>query len=96
MNHYLPKPLNTAAIELPSSLEPLLEKLAEHVHDKWAETRIAQGWTYGPQRDDATLQHPCLQAYADLSEDEKELDRVTARETLKAILLLGFFIRSES
>jgi hypothetical protein len=96
MSAYVPQPLNTAAVELPEELAPLLEKLAEHVHDCWAETRIAQGWTYGPLRDDIQRHHPCLQAYSELSEDEKELDRVTARETLKAISLLGFVIVSNS
>lgn len=89
---YAPTPLDTSGVVLPNELDPLLEKLAEHVHDRWAETRIAQGWQYGPLRDDLQRHHPCLKAYSELSEEEKELDRVTARETLKAILLLGFVI----
>ncbi|MCH5328956.1 MAG: Ryanodine receptor Ryr, partial [Coprobacter sp.] len=51
-----------------------------------------QGWTYGPQRDDAALRHPCLVPYSQLSEAEKEYDRNTSTETLKLILKLGFKI----
>jgi hypothetical protein len=36
--------------------------------------------------------HPCLVAYADLPENEREYDRNTAMETLKAIMKLGFEI----
>jgi len=89
---YIPKPLDTSAVALPPSLQELLEKLAENTHEAWAATRIAQGWTFGPARDDAAKKHPCLVPYRDLTEAEKDLDRVTARETLKAILVLGYRI----
>jgi hypothetical protein len=89
---YQPKPLNTAAINLPASLQQLLEHLAENAHDVWAATRIAQGWSYGSSRDDASKTHPCLVPYTELPESEKEYDRRTAGETLKAILKLGYSI----
>ncbi len=77
---------------LAPELLALGEQLAEHVHECWAVERIAQGWTYGPQRDDAAKHHPCLVPYPDLSDEEKRFDRVTAQGTLKAILKLGFRI----
>jgi hypothetical protein len=94
MTTYTPKPLDTSAVVLPAELRDLLERLAENTHDVWAAQRIKDGWSYGPQRDDATKQHPCLVPYADLPEAEKEYDRQTAGETLKAILLLGFVIKT--
>lgn len=87
---YQPRPLDTSAVELPASLSPLIEKLAEHNHDLWAEGRLQQGWTLGPHRDDARKQHPCLVPYAQLPESEKEIDRRTAMGILKAIHVLGF------
>lgn len=89
---YTPKPLDTSAMHLPLSLSPLLEKLAENTHDVWAAQRISQGWTFGPARDDAAKTSPCLVPYVDLPESEKEYDRKTVAETLKAILLLGYSI----
>jgi hypothetical protein len=53
---------------------------------------MAEGWRYGPERNDERKEHPCLVPYNELSESEKEYDRKTAIETLKAIGLLGFKI----
>jgi ryanodine receptor 2 len=92
MTTYQPKVLDTSGVELPASLRGLLEKLAENTHEVWATTRIEQGWTHGPTRDDANKRHPCLVPYAELPESEKEYDRRTAVETLKAILALGYTI----
>ena len=92
MNTYTPEPIDTSAVTLPSSLQGLLERLAEHTHDVWAVTRIAQGWTCGPARDDTNKKHPCLVPYDQLPDSEKEYDRKTAAETLKAILKLGYTI----
>ena len=55
---------------------------------------IKDGWTYGKERNDAEKKHPCLVAYDDLSEEEKEYDRSTAFSTLKFIVKLGFRISS--
>jgi hypothetical protein len=90
MSLYHPQPLDTSRVQLPPSLEELLEKLAENTHDVWAKERIAQGWSYGPSRDDANKKHPCLVPYTDLPESEKEYDRKTAEETLKVILKFGY------
>jgi hypothetical protein len=68
------------------------EKIAENVHDVWAEGRVKEGWTYGETRNDELKQHPCLVPYGDLSDSEKEYDRNTAMETLKLIMKLGYKI----
>jgi ryanodine receptor 2 len=67
--------------------------MAKNVHEVWAESRLSQGWTYGPERSDALKQHPCLVAYEELSEVEKDYDRNTAVKTLKLIMKLGFKIK---
>lgn len=65
---YIPQPIDTNGVALPDELMPLVEKMAKNVHEVWAETRIAQGWTYGEKRDDEKKKHPCLIAYEDLPE----------------------------
>lgn len=92
MTTYRPRPLDTSAIALTPELAALSEKLAENVHDEWASQRLAQGWTWGPHRDDAAKRHPGLVPYAELPEEEKEVDRVVVMATLKGILALGFSI----
>ena len=79
---YTPKPIDTSKIALPEELVELTEKIAENVHDVWAEGRIKQGWTYGEERNDALKQTPCLVPYNELPESEKEYDRNTAVETV--------------
>jgi ryanodine receptor 2 len=89
---YQPKPIETSKVTLSPGLHALTELLAEHAHDIWARQRMAEGWTYGPKRDDASKKHPDLIAYADLSDSEKQYDRNAAMETLKAIVALGYKI----
>jgi hypothetical protein len=93
---YRPKPIDTGAIVLGPQIEELVEHLAESVHDNWAVRRMAEGWSYGPNRDDTKKIHPDLVAYGDLPESEKEYDRTTVRETVKSILALGFEIRAKN
>lgn len=81
--------------KLPESLLPLAELMAENVHKVWMQTRIEQGWTYGPERDDAEKTHPCLVPYNQLPEEEKVYDRNTSIETLRFIISHGFRIEKE-
>lgn len=93
--NYLPKPLDTCDVRLPEELDPLIEQLARNVHEVWAQSRMAQGWTYGKERNDALKQHPCLIPYEELSETEKAYDRDTALGTLRFICKSGFRITKE-
>ena len=89
---YRPAPIETSGVPLPPGLEALTERLAENAHDIWAAQRLADGWTFGPKRDDAAKKHPCLIPYAELPDAEKAYDRQTAMGTLKAMLALGYRI----
>ena len=92
---YKPNPIDTEKIKLPQELEVLTEKLAENVHENWAASRVAEGWTYGEKRDDRNKTTPCLVPYSDLPEIEKDYDRTTALQTLKLIISLGYRITKE-
>ena len=95
MKEYKPNPVDTQGIKLPQELDSLVEEMSKNVHEVWAQTRIAQGWTYGEERNDAEKKHPCLVPYGELSEDEKTYDRNTSVETIKLILKLGFKISKD-
>ena len=92
MTLYHPTPISTERVTLPPELYSLVEQLAENNHDHWARQRIEAGWTYGPERNDARKTHPDLVPYGDVPEGEKEFDRTSVVETLKAILALGYRI----
>ena len=88
---YVPHPVDTSHVNL-EDMQPLLEELARNAHEVWAQKRIEEGWIYGAHRDDTKRTHPCLVPYENLSESEKEYDRVMVNETLKTILALGYRI----
>lgn len=89
---YEPKPIDTSEVQLNGDIVELTEQLAENAHEVWARRRLDDGWRYGQQRDEARKEHPSLVPYQDLSEAEKEYDRSTAIETLKAMIALGYRI----
>lgn len=92
-DNYIPKPLDTSGIELSEDLLMLKERMAKNIHEVWAKSRMDQGWTYGPARDDERKIHPCLVPYEELPEEEKDYDRNTALETLKYVIGEGFEIK---
>lgn len=89
---YNPQPINVEDIDLDADLEELTEAIAENAHDIWARARMDEGWTYGPLRDDAKMQHPDLVPYSQLPESEKEYDRLMAMNTLRLVRRLGYKI----
>ncbi|MBV9341356.1 MAG: Ryanodine receptor Ryr [Acidobacteria bacterium] len=84
--------MNTSAVVVDEQIVALIEKLARNNHEVWAARRLAEGWRYGPRRDDTRKEHPGLVPYSDLSEGEKAYDRSTVVETIRAILAMGYRI----
>lgn len=90
MKTYTPKPIDLSDVELTEDLNELREAIAENAHEIWAENRQAEGWTYGPQRDDQLKQTPDMVPYSQLPESEKEYDREMAMKTIKLLKKLGY------
>ncbi len=89
---YEPRPINVDQIPLNDDLAELQEAIAENAHEVWAQARMKDGWTYGPERDDANKKHPDLIPYSSLPDSEKEYDRLMAFNTIKLVKKLGFDI----
>ncbi len=89
---YIPTPIDTSHIELDESIAALLEEIAINTHEVWAKQRLDDGWLYGPHRDDQRKEHPGLVPYEELSESEKDYDRVVAQQVIKTMLAMGFRI----
>ena len=89
---YDPVPIDTSEVVLPPALIEAAERLARNAHDVWARGRLAEGWRWGPVRNDEAREHPLLIPYEELPESEKEYDRRAAQQTLKAVVALGFRI----
>jgi class 3 adenylate cyclase len=86
------EPIDTRTIKIPEELLQLTERVAANVHHRWVQERLAGGWRSGAKRNEETKETPLLVPYAQLSEQEKGYDRITALETVKSILALGFSI----
>jgi hypothetical protein len=56
-----------------------VERLAIIEHRRWAVERWLDGWTYGPERDNARKRHPQLIPYSELSDAMQDLDRFAVR-----------------
>jgi len=57
-DYYVPQPIDTSDVELSVEVTALVEELAKKT---WAQTRISQGWSLGPMRNDEkkTSPMPC-------------------------------------
>lgn len=60
----------------------------EDSHNLWMQSRIAEGWTFGPVKDFAAKTSPCLIPYADLPEMQRRKDslfQAVVRATAEAL-----------
>ena len=90
---YEPYPINLDDVILDEDLAELQEAIAENAHEIWAKARTDQGWSYGPERNDANKETPDMIPYCTLPESEKLYDREMAMQTLKLVKKLGFEIK---
>lgn len=92
MTEYTPEPIDTTKVTISLELSQLVETLAGNAHEVWASQRIREGWTWGPERSDVKLEHPCLIPYEQLPESEKQYDRLLVEQAIKSIVALGYQI----
>ena len=90
---YKPTGVDTSGIVVDRDLAELEEQLARNAHENWARLRIAEGWRFGPERNDARKEHPNLVSFDQLAESEKEYDRQAAVQTIKTLLAKGYSIQ---
>jgi hypothetical protein len=64
---------------LSDAIERHVDLLAMSEHLGWCAERIASGWTYGKDRDDALKRHPSLLPWAQLAPQDQDKDRKSVR-----------------
>ena len=69
---------NTADSDQPA----ILEMLACSEHQRWMGEKIMDGWRSGDTTDKPRKVHKDIRSYADLSETDKDKDRVQVRKAL--------------
>ncbi|BES99791.1 ryanodine receptor [Nesidiocoris tenuis] len=87
---YNPQPINTSSVSLSNDFNTIVQKFSEHYHDAWASRKMENGWQHGDQWSDTNKTHPRLKPYTMLSDYEKERYKEPVRESLKALLAIGW------
>jgi hypothetical protein len=74
---------------------PLIENLAEAIHNEWKKEKMREGYKWGEKRNDdpEILTHPRLLDYNKLPKEEwKEDNRITARLTKAKFMNIGYYL----
>jgi hypothetical protein len=90
--NYKPEPIDTSKVELSKNILDLTEQLAQNVHNLWAKRRMREGWSWGPELNEADKKQPNLVPYEQLPESEKDYDRTIALQTIRALIVFGYRI----
>jgi hypothetical protein len=84
------RPLNDWKSALVEFSPAEVERLAELEHDRWNEERLAGGWRPGKQRDDKNKINPYITAWANLSDEIREYDRIFVRALPRTLAAAGY------
>jgi hypothetical protein len=49
---------------------------AEQLHESWLDSKRADGWKYGPVKDETLKEHPCFIPYAELPAKQRLKDEM--------------------
>ncbi|BFZ07812.1 hypothetical protein BsWGS_10847 [Bradybaena similaris] len=89
---FVPNPVSTSHIQLPTYIENVRDKLAENLHEMWAMNKIDQGWSFGENRDTDRKINPSINSFEKLPISEKKYIITVAFETLRTLLALGYHL----
>ncbi|XP_027862465.1 ryanodine receptor 2 [Xiphophorus couchianus] len=90
--YFVPQPVDTSNVSVPERLDFVVNKYAEHTHEKWSLEKFASGWVHGDQLCENTQVHPLLKPYRALAEKEKDSYRWAIKETISSMLAFGWTI----
>ncbi|MBE9473327.1 MAG: ATPase, partial [Chloroflexi bacterium] len=85
----IPARSNEPAFEFPGDN---LEDMAELEHERWMRLKLDAGWLYAPQTDKKKHLHAALLPWEDLSEEDKEKDRLMVRRIPQILAHAGYTI----
>jgi hypothetical protein len=74
---------NEQAVEIPI---PELKEMAKLEHERWMESKLADGWKYGAETNKEKKIHAMLVDWEQLSKEEKDKDRALVSENIPRLL----------
>jgi hypothetical protein len=69
--------------------DPRVEVLAKHEHERWRARKLKTGWQFGEPRDDVRKVHPSMRPWEEISDGEREKDRIMVREIPDIVAAAG-------
>jgi len=69
-----------------------LERLAEAEHERWMQSKLADGWKYGRRTDPGKKENKCLVSWEELPERERAKDRDLVRGIPAILARAGYAI----
>ena len=78
---YVPRPVDTSHVVMTPEMEAVVDKTARAIHEDWRSNRAKEGIT--------VEENPLMRPWEELSDGEKADTLNTARETVKAIAVIG-------
>lgn len=83
--------VQTRGSETPSKFKnDEIEKLAKMEHERWMQEKLDNGWQYAKKTDRVAKLHKSLIPWNELSENEKEKDRVLVKGIPKILAKAGY------
>jgi len=73
-----------------------IEKLAVKEHQRWMKQKIKTGWSYGPITIKKRKLHAGIVPYEQLSEEEKNKDKILVRSIPKILQQSGYMMVNQS
>ena len=72
--------------------EAEVEVLAQYEHRRWMSERAADGWRFGPQRDNALRTNPDMLAWAELTDTAQDKDRQAVLNIPDLLSTVGLYV----
>jgi hypothetical protein len=70
-----------------------VEAVAQLLHERWVEERVAGEWSSGARRDDERRVHPDLVPWSELPEKRRQIDRDLVRSLPEALREVGWTLQ---
>ena len=83
---------SVSEVPIPSILHEVVEVMAFHAHEVWADDKFKKGYKWAEERDEDKKHHHQLIPYFMLDDEDKEYDRITSQNAIRAILSAGYNI----
>lgn len=92
ISFYEPHPVDVTGVKIKQELGELVDMIAKNNHEIWADKKVRHGWKYAPFQSDERQTNPDIAPYGKISKGAKELDKMSAINSIRLIQKMGYRI----